>query len=387
MKKLISVLGSTGSIGLNSLEIISKKKKYFKPFIFSANKNYKLICNQIIKFKPLYFLINDQKIYKKISKKFKNNKVKIISDYKSINFKSKKSITISAIPGIAGLNPILELIRYSEKILIANKEAIICGWNLIKKKAENNKTKLIPVDSEHFSILKLLENQKFELIEKIYLTASGGPFLNLTPNQLKKSTLKDALKHPKWKMGKKISIDSATLMNKIFEVLEAHKLFNIPYSKLDILIHPNSLVHAIIKLKNGLTKLLYHETSMKIPLANAIFDGNLKIDDFIKIKKNKTFHNLYFNKINKNIFPSIDLKDKMIQYPSTGIIVNASNEVLVDQFLRKKIHFTDITKIIMANLKDANYRKYAIRKPKNINQIYQIDLWARNLTLKKIYKK
>ena len=187
--------------------------------------------------------------------------------------------------------------------------------------------------------------------------------------------------------GKKISIDSATLMNKIFEVLEAHKLFNIPYSKLDILIHPNSLVHAIIKLKNGLTKLLYHETSMKIPLANAIFDGNLKIDDFIKIKKNKTFHNLYFNKINKNIFPSINLKDKMIQYPSTGIIVNASNEVLVDQFLRKKIHFTDITKIIMANLKDANYRKYAIRKPKNINQIYQIDLWARNLTLKKIYKK
>jgi len=387
MKKLISVLGSTGSIGLNSLEIISKKKKYFKPFIFSAKKNYKLICNQIIKFKPLYFLINDQKIYKKISKKFKNNKVKIISDYKSINFKSKKSITISAIPGIAGLNPILELIRYSEKILIANKEAIICGWNLIKKKTEKKKKKLNPVDSKKFLILKLLENQKFELIEKIYLTASGGPFLNLTPNQLKKSTLKDALKHPKWKMGKKISIDSATLMNKIFEVLEAHKLFNIPYSKLDILIHPNSLVHAIIKLKNGLTKLLYHETSMKIPLANAIFDGNLKIDDFIKIKKNKTFHNLYFNKINKNIFPSIDLKDKMIQYPSTGIIVNASNEVLVDQFLRKKIHFTDITKIIMANLKDANYRKYAIRKPKNINQIYQIDLWARNLTLKKIYKK
>ena len=381
MKKLISVLGSTGSIGLNSLEIISKKKKYFKPFIFSANKNYKLICNQIIKFKPLYFLINDKKIYKKISKKFKNNKVKIISDYKSINFKSKKSITISAIPGIAGLNPVLELIRYSEKILIANKEAIICGWNLIKKKAEKNKTKLIPVDSEHFSILKLLENQKFELIEKIYLTASGGPFLNLTPNQLKKSSLKDALKHPKWKMGKKISIDSATLMNKIFELLEAHKLFNIPYSKLDILIHPNSLVHAIIKLKNGLTKLLYHETSMKIPLANAIFDGNLKIDDFIEIKKNKTFQNLYFNKINKKIFPSINLKNKMIQYPSTGIIVNASNEVLVDQFLRKKIQFMDIIRILMNIMRDGNFIKFAVKKPKNIKEIYQIDEWARITTL------
>ena len=387
MKKLISVLGSTGSIGLSSLEIINKKKNYFVPFIFSANKNYKLICKQIIKYKPLYFVIHDEKTYEKISNRFSKNKVKILKNYNGINTNSKKCITISAIPGIAGLEPLLKLVKYSKKILIANKEAIICGWNLIKKEAKKNKTKLIPVDSEHYSIFKLLDNQKLELVKKIYLTASGGPFLNFKPNQLKKVKFSDALKHPKWKMGKKISIDSATLMNKIFEVVEAHKLFNIPYNKLDILIHPNSLVHAIVELKNGLTKFIYHDTSMKIPLANAIFDGNLEINDYLKNNKDKILEDLRFRKVNKRIFPSINLKKKMIQHPSTSIIVNASNEVLVEHFLMKKIHFLDIYKIIMNNLKDANYRKYAIRNPNNINQIYQIDLWARNLTLKKIYKK
>ena len=143
-------------------------------------------------------------------------------------------------------------------------------------------------------------------------------------------------------MGKKISIDSATLMNKILEVVEAQKLFNIPSKKIEILIHPNSLIHAIIQLKNGLTKFIYHETSMVIPISNAIFDGNLDIDDFLKTKnkfKKKTFENLYFDRVNKKIFPSIKLKNRINEYPSTSIIINASNEILVDQFLRKKYHF------------------------------------------------
>ena len=187
-------------------------------------------------------------------------------------------------------------------------------------------------------------------------------------------------------MGRKISIDSSTLLNKIFELVEAHVLFKIPYKKLDILIHPNSLVHAILELKNGIKKFIYHDTSMKIPLVNAIFDGKVDIDEFVKKKKNLNFQDLVFRKVNKRIFPSINLKKKLGLYPSTGIIINASNEVLVDHFLKQKIHFLDISKIIMAILKDAKYKKYAIRKPKNINQIYQIDLWARNLTLKKILK-
>ena len=386
MKTLISILGSTGSVGLNTLEIIKKKKNFFKPFIFSANKNYKLICKQIDKFKPLYFVINDKKVFQKVSKKFAKSKVKILNNYENISLLKNKCITVSAIPGIAGLSPILRLISHSKKVLIANKEAVICGWELIHKKAISNRTKIIPIDSEHYSILKLLETHKLTEIHKLYITASGGPFLNYKPKQLKKVTTKQALKHPKWKMGKKITIDSSTLMNKIFEVVEAQKIFNIPYDKIDILIHPNSLVHAILKLKNGLIKFIYHETSMKIPLANAIFDGGLNIEDFIKEKKINKIENLFFRKVNKNIFPCIALKKKMNQYPSTGIIVNASNEVLVDQFLKKKIHFLDIYKIIMMILKDDKYKKYAIRNPKNIDQIHQIDLWARNLTLKKIYK-
>lgn len=387
MKTLISILGSTGSVGKNTLEVVSKKKNLLKPFIFSANKNFKLICKQIIEFKPKFFVVNDKKIFLKVSKKFVNSKVKILNNYNDIKLTSGKCITVSAIPGIAGLDPILKLIKYSDKVLIANKESIICGWDLIKKEAYKKKTKLIPIDSEHYSILKLLEHQKLEQIEKIYITASGGPFLNYKPKQLKKVNFKKALKHPKWKMGKKISIDSSTLMNKVFEVVEAQKLFNLPYDKIEIIVHPNSLVHAIMELKNGLKKFIFHDTSMKIPLANAIFDDKIRIDDIIKKKEKIVYQDLIFRKVDKKIFPCVNLIKKMNEYPSTGIIINASNEVLVEHFLRQKIGFLDIYKIIIRILKDAKYKKYAIRSPKNINQIYLIDLWARNLTLKKIYKK
>ena len=384
MKKFISILGSTGSVGLNTLSIIDKRKNYFQPFIFSANKNYNLICKQILKYKPTYFVINDVRTYNKISKKFKKNKIIILNDYKSIKFKFVSGITISAIPGIAGLVPILKLIKHSKKILLANKEAIICGWELIRKKANQNGTKLIPIDSEHYSILKLLENQEMRLVKKVYITASGGPFLKFSVNQLKKVKISQALNHPKWKMGKKITIDSSTLMNKIFEIVEAQKLFNIPFQKIDIIIHPNSLVHAILELKNGIKKFIYHETSMKIPLANALFDGELDIDKFYKEKKSFGLENLVFEKVNDKIFPAIKLKNKINQFTSSPIIINASNEVLVDQFLRKKIEFLDIIKIIMDVLKDKNFKKYAIKKPKNINQIYYIDNWARSLTMKKL---
>ena len=297
MKKSISILGSTGSVGLSTLDIVNKKKKYFKPYIFSANRNFNLICQQIKKYKPKYFIINDEYTYLKISKKFRKNKIKIFRNFDNLKLSVPSDLTISAIPGIAGLIPILKLIKFSSKILLANKEAIICGWNLIEKEAIKNKTKIIPVDSEHYSILKLLEHQKFSSIKKIYLTASGGPFLNYTPSKLKKVKVHQALKHPKWKMGKKISIDSSTLMNKIFEVIEAQKLFSIPENKIDILIHPNSLVHAILELKNGLKKFIYHETSMKIPLANAIFEDEINISEFFKNKKIFGIENLIFQDI------------------------------------------------------------------------------------------
>lgn len=387
MKKKISILGSTGSVGLSTLEIIKKRKNYFKPYIFSANKNYKLICKQIIKYKPVYFLIKDEKTFKKIKNKFKKNKVKIINNYDEIkNIKSNLSITISAIPGIAGLSPMIKLISLSDKILIANKEAIVCGWNLIKRKARENNTKLIPMDSEHYSILKLIENYKINQIKKIYITSSGGPFLNYKPSQFKYISPKDALKHPKWKMGKKITIDSSTLVNKILELIEAQKLFNIPSDKLDIIIHPNSLVHAIVVFKNGITKMLYHPTTMIVPIVNAIFDGKLNIDDFYerKLKDQNEIESLIFKKVDSKKFPVIKLKNKINEYPSTSIILNAANEVLVEQFLKKKISYKAIIEGLSEILRDRNYKKYAIKNPSTVNQILAIDIWARKKIINKI---
>ncbi len=385
MRKSISILGSTGSIGLSTLKIIDKKKSNFKINILAANKNFSLIVQQIKKYKPKIFIVSNKIIYNKIKKRFKKKKIKIFNNF---DFKNvlKSDYTISAIPGVVGLQPTFKMIGRSKNLLIANKESIICGWSILKKEAIKNKTKIIPIDSEHFSILKLLENQKINEIKKIYITASGGPFLNLNIKSFKNIKPQDALKHPKWKMGKKISIDSSTLMNKIFELAEAQKLFNLSDNKIDIIIHPESLVHAVVQLKNGLTKFIYHKTSMIIPIANAIFEKNLNIEEFYNPKNHikKPIENLNFKKVDSKIFPMIKLKNKINKFPSSSIIINASNEILVDQFLRKKIPFLSISKTIMKILNDRNYRKYAIRKPKNIIEIKKIDEWARANILRKI---
>ena len=385
MKKTLSILGSTGSIGLSALSIIKKKKSLFKINFLSANKNYHLICKQIIEYKPKFFIVRNELVYNKIKKKFYKDKTKILNNFKLKNL-IKTDITISAIPGIEGLEPTLNAIKLSKKILIANKESIICGWNLIKNESLKNNTQIVPIDSEHFSILKLLEKEKANEIKKIYITASGGPFLKFKKKQFSKIKPNDAFKHPKWKMGKKISVDSSTLMNKMLELVEAQKLFNIPDKKLDILIHPESLVHAIIEFNNGLIKFIYHDTSMIIPIANAIFEKDLNIEKFYTIKKNnaKRINNLSFEKVNSKTFPVIKLKTKINEFPSSAIIFNAANEILVDQFLRKKLPFLDISKTIMRIQSDSNYKKYAIKKPKNINEIIEIDKWTRKIILKKL---
>lgn len=387
MIKKISILGSTGSIGQSTLKIIDKKKNFFKIIFLSSNKNYPLICKQIMKYKPKYFIIKDAKTLRKVRKKFKKNKIKLIDEFDFKNTKNKSDIVVSAIPGIAGLEPTLSTIKNTKKLLIANKESIICGWSLIQKTAKKYKSEIIPVDSEHFSISQLIKNIKISEIDKIFITASGGPFLNLKIEQFKNIKPKDALKHPKWKMGKKVTVDSSTLMNKVLELIEAHKIFNIPLSKLDILIHPNSLVHAIVKFKNGLTKFVYHETSMLIPLANAIFNGKLDIKKFYNKKSylnSDYFDNLIFKKPDQKIFPIIRIIKRLNEFPATPIIINSANEVLVEQFLKKNTTFLSISKIIMSIMNDKIYKKYAIKYPNNVNQIKLIDHWAREITLKKL---
>ena len=389
MKKIVSILGSTGTIGVNALNIFQKNKNLFKFNIFVANKNFSLICKQIVKFKPEIFVVNDLKVFEKVKNKFKKNKIKIVS---SVFFKKnlcrKSDITIAAIPGIAGLEPTIHLTKNSKKILIANKESIICGWNFINKCAQVNNTKIIPIDSEHFSIMKLIEDKKKNQIKKIYLTASGGPFLNYKLSKLKNIKPSEAVKHPRWKMGKKISIDSASLMNKLLELIEAKKIFSIDEKKIQIVIHPESLIHAIVEFKNGLHKFIYHKTTMIIPLANAIFGDDININVFLKPKLNSEkkifFKNLNFQEVDKKRYPIINLKSRINEYNSTPIIINAVNEILVDQFLKKKIPFNSFYTYILRVLNDRNYKKYAIKEPKNVNQVFQIDKWSRDTTYKKI---
>ncbi len=386
MKKFISILGSTGSIGTTSIKIIKGKNFIFN--LLSANKNYKKISKQIVELKPNFYVVHDEKVFRKIKKKFRNNKVKVHNNFDFLDRKIPKSdITISATTGIAGLKPTIKMIKKSKKILIANKESIICGWNLIKKDASKFKVKIIPVDSEHYSISKLLDTDDKKNIDKIYLTASGGPFLNFKISKLKKVKPNQAIKHPKWKMGKKISVDSSTLMNKLLELIEASKLFSIDSKKIEIIIHPESLIHAIVKLKNGLYKFIYHETSMMVPLANCILEEGTEVNKFFE-KKNflsdKNLKNLSFLSVNKKKFPLIKIKPRVTEYQSTPIIINAVNEILVDLYLNKKIAYTSFFGHIMNVLNDRNYKKYAIRIPTNLNQILLIDKWARETTFKNI---
>ena len=384
--KTVALLGSTGSIGETTLDII-KNTKNFKVELIIANSNYLKILSQIKIFKPNIVVVNNYKVYLKIKKK-KLNKIIILNNIFNLEKYIKKiDITVSAIPGIAGLEPTLKFIKLSKKILLANKESIVCGWKLIKKNSLKYKTKLIPIDSEHFSISELTRHHTNNEVEKIYITASGGPFLNLNKKHFKNVTPIDAIKHPKWKMGKKISVDSATLMNKVLELTEAVKLFPFDSHKYEIIIHPQSLVHAIVKFKNGTTYFLYHIPDMKIPISHALFDGKLNYLKYFKNKNNLCDQNLEFFPVDKNKFTTLRLIPKMNAGESSPIIINATNEIFVDEFLKNNIRFSDIFEYLNLVLRDKNYIKTTNMSSNSIKNIYKIDDWARSLAYKIINKK
>ncbi len=389
MKKKIAILGSTGSIGKASLEVISKNKSEFKITLLSANSNYFLIKKQIKNFKPNFFIINNKNVYNKIKKEFHNKKTNIYNKFSNIPANVRFDITISAIVGIAGLEPTINFIKKSKKILLANKESIICGWHILKKISLKYKTKILPIDSEHFSIHQLTQGCSDSDIKKIYITASGGPFLRKPLKYFKNINPIEAAKHPRWKMGKKISIDSSNLMNKVFELIEAYNLFPFNPKKFEILIHPQSLIHAIVFFKNGQTKFLYHKTDMKIPIANGLYDNKIDVGNFIKSDKNfiKNLKHLEFEKVDKKRFPIVTLLNKKIYENSGPIILNASNEVLVHNFLNKKISFTAIYQCLRLLFRDRDFNKYAIKKRPNTNDIYKIDKWARQKTIEIIEKR
>ena len=378
MKKNIAILGSTGSIGKTLIKIIREKKNDFNIILLTADKNYKEILKQAKYFNVPNLIITDEKSYNELKKK-KLDKINIFNNYNSFNniFKKKIDYVMSAISGFDGLEPTLKIIRHTKKIAIANKEAIICGWHLIKKNLKKYKTTFIPVDSEHFSIFYALQGNKISNIEKIYVTASGGPLNNLPKKRFKDIKISEAIKHPNWKMGKKISVDSATLMNKVFEIIEAKKIFDLRYDQLDILIHPSSYVHAIIKFNDGMIKIIAHDTNMKIPIFNSLNESQINSikTDKLNIKK---LNFLNFKHVDIKRFPSVSLIKKFNDNESLlETIIVLANDELVNLFLLKKIKFTDINLILQKLINMKDIKNYSRKKPEDISSLISLNKLVR----------
>ncbi len=378
MKKKIAILGSTGSIGKTLIEIIKKDKKNFDIVLLTADKNYKEIFKQAKVLNVKNLIITNEKSFKE----FKNNKlgnIKIFNNYNSFTkiFKKKIDYVMSAISGINGLYPTVKIIKHTKKIAIANKESIICGWNIINTELKKNNTEFVPVDSEHFSLWYGLNNLKKSSIDKIYITASGGPFYKTPLEEFGKIKISQALNHPNWKMGKKISTDSATMINKIYEVIEAKNIFNINFNKIEILVHPKSYVHAILKFNNGLSKIIIHDTTMVIPIFNTLF-----FDISKKIKSNKLdisiLNNLDLQKINSKRFPMIKLLKLLPPKQSLfETVIVSANDKLVELFLEKKISFIDIQKKLFKIIKKKEFFKYKNKSPKNLKEISDLNKYVR----------
>ena len=379
MKKKIAILGSTGSIGKNFINIIKKDKKNIEIILIVVKKNIKELLKQLKLFKVKNIIVTDHEKFLQLKKILKKKKINIYNDFNSINkiFNKKKiDYTISAISGLDGLEPTLKIIKFTKKIAIANKETIICAWGLIEKELLIYKTKFIPIDSEHYSIYSLLGALKNKDIEKVYITASGGPFNMYPLHKFNSITLKLALKHPNWKMGKKITIDSATMMNKVFEIIEANKIFKINYNKLHILVHPKSYAHAVVKFKNGVTKILIHDTNMTIPIFNSLYENQKKIKT--KELDFSVINNLNFQKINLKKFPVVKILKNLSEKNSLfETVIVSANDTLVKMFMNKDIKFLDISHILLKILKNVEFMKYKNIKPQNINEIIRLSEYVR----------
>ena len=380
MIKKIAILGSTGSIGKTTLKIIEKDKKNFKIELLTTKGNYKLLLNQAKKFKVKNIIITDKKKYQiALSKKIKS--IKIYNDFNKFDkiFPRKLDYVMSSIVGLDGLMPTINIIKHTKTIAIANKESILCAWNLIKKNLDLHKTNFIPVDSEHFSIWYALKNYSNLSVNKIFLTASGGSLLNKSKSKIKNIKISDILNHPNWKMGKKITVDSSTMMNKVFEIIEAKKIFNLSYSQLGILIHPKSYIHSIIKFNDGMIKIIAHDTTMEIPIFNSIYNDTKKNIDSDKINIKK-LNELNLGKINFKKYPSVKFlkflpsKDSLFETALVTI-----NDELVNLFLQGKIKYSSIIKKMNKMLNHTDIKKLKKKLPTNVSNVINTSKFVRTL--------
>jgi len=378
IKKKVVVLGSTGSIGINTLRVITRLRNRFQIIALAAKENINLLEKQIRKFHPEVIALANKKSAQELRGRFKTMKV-LDGEEGLIKVARLKEadLVVSAIVGASGLIPTLEAIRAGKRVALANKEALVMAGEIIMNEAHKKGVDIIPIDSEHSAILQCLKAEKEKDVSRIILTASGGPFLKFSPTRLKSVTPQEALRHPTWEMGPKVTIDSATLMNKGLEVIEAHHLFGIDIDKIEVIIHPQAIVHSLVEVVDGTMLAHLGTPDMRLPIQYALsyperLPNSLKRLDLVKIKK------LTFQQPDTRKFPCLKLAYEAARIGGTApAVLNAANEIAVSLFLKRKVGFMEIPKMIEKVLK----RHKPIKNPP-LSEVLKVDAWAREEALR-----
>tara|TARA_X000000950_G_scaffold61152_1_gene74470 strand:- start:3167 stop:4309 length:1143 start_codon:yes stop_codon:yes gene_type:complete len=344
----INIYGSTGIIGKKTLSLIDKNFPSLNVDLLCAKSNLKLLTQQIKKYKPKYAFLYDHEKLSNFNYKIGKTIFLNLDELKSFLSSTRSNLSLLAISGYKSLYFLEYIIQNTDNLGIVSKEAIVSGGHIFKKKNYFNKTNIFPIDSEHFSLFELFNKINFKSnIKKVILTASGGPFHNKKFNSLKNIKFKQAIKHPKWKMGYKNSIDSATLVNKCLELIEAHYLFDIPFKKMEVIVHPDALVHSIVEFENYVTQFNLFQNDMSIPILNFLCQSKIKYNFNDKRYFINRYSNLNFKDVKEDIFPIYKFFNKINKKkPENLIKFNIGNEFAVNLFKKDRIKYTDIYRII-----------------------------------------
>lgn len=359
-KKRVAILGSTGSIGTQTLDVIRENQDKFEVEVITAHQNVDLLIKQALEFKPNAVVIADETKYNFLKEALSSTFTKVFAGNDALSQVMEMDtidIVVAAMVGYSGLKPTLKAIENGKPIALANKETLVVAGKLVTDLAKNKAVNIFPVDSEHSAIFQCLAGEFHNKIEKIYLTASGGPFRGKMKEYLQNVTKAEALKHPNWTMGNKVTIDSATLMNKGLEVIEARWLFNLEPSQIDVVVHPQSIIHSIVQFEDGSMKAQMGLPDMKLPIQYAIAYPNRIKSSFPRFNF-MDYPQLTFEKPDKSVFRNLDFAyHAMSKCGNMPCILNAANEIAVEAFLNDKLGFLQISDIIEKSMTSVSYLK------------------------------
>ncbi|TCO79908.1 1-deoxy-D-xylulose-5-phosphate reductoisomerase [Marinisporobacter balticus] len=382
--KCISILGSTGSIGTQTLDVVRNNKEKFNIVGLSANNNIDLLEKQIKEFHPVAVSVMNEKKALELKKRLGNIKTKVfygLDGLTTIATLEASDLIVTAVVGMIGLIPTIEAIKCKKDIALANKETLVTAGEIVMKEAKRNNVAILPVDSEHSAIFQCLMGYTLKDIRRIILTASGGPFRGYKKAQLQDVTVKEALNHPKWNMGKKISIDSATLMNKGLEIIEAKWLFDLSLDQIDVVIHPQSIIHSMVEYKDSSVIAQMGYPDMRVPIQFALTYPSRTKNNYKKLNLLEVA-TLTFEKPDRDTFPCLNLAYEALRIGgSLPTVLNAANEELVALFIQQRIGFYDIPRIVELALE-----KHDVQYELTIDEIIQMDRWARNFVKKISFK-